>query len=104
MSVLRFFSTLCVLVAVIALVSDLTPTWAGQQSLALSSIETHWKQVAPATYESLAASDGEGAMAWVWAYGIRPLLRVPTCVAFALLALLTGYIGRRRTRVKIYAN
>jgi len=104
MSVLRFLSTLCLLVAVIALIADLTPTLAGVRDVTLSSIELHWKQVAPATFESMETSVTGGRKSELWAYVIGPILQVPTFILFAILSALTGYVGRRRTRVKIYAN
>ena len=104
MSVLRFLATLCVLIAVIALIADLTPVFAGTQSFALASFESHWKEVAPETFKALEASVSGGRDGPLWAFLVGPLLALPTVVLFALLALITGYLGRRRTRVKIYAN
>lgn len=104
MSVLRFVSTICLLVAVIALVADLTPAWAGAREWSLSTVADHWKQVAPTTYKSMVQSASGGKGGWMWVYIIGPLLAVPTCILFAVLSALTGYAGRRRTRVKIYAN
>lgn len=104
MSVLRFLSTLCLLIAVIALVSDLTPMLAGAGSFSLASIETHWKDVAPATFESMVTSVSGGRQSGVWVYAINPLLSLPTAIVFSLLSAAAGYFGRRRTRVKIYAN
>lgn len=104
MSVLRFIATLCTLIAVIALVADLTPVFAGKRDFALASVESHWKEVAPATFKALEQSVTDGRDGPVWAFLVGPLLAMPTVVLFALLAMLTGYLGRRRSRVKIYAN
>ncbi|MCH9765750.1 MAG: hypothetical protein K0U34_07140 [Alphaproteobacteria bacterium] len=104
MSVLRFVATLCLLIALIALVADFTPTVAGARSFSLSSIEDHWKQVAPATFQSMEESVTGGRAGWVWTFIVGPLVAVPTAIMFAILAGLAGYIGRRRTRVKIYSN
>ncbi len=104
MSVFRFLSTLCLLVAVIALIADLTPTLEGARGLALSSVEDHWKQVAPATFESMEKSVSGGRQSSLWAFFVGPVLQVPTFILFAVFSALTGYLGRRRARVKIYAN
>lgn len=104
MNVLRFVATLCLLVAVIALISDMTPAWSGSGKVTLSALEAHWKQVTPATFQSLEQSISGGRGGWLWSYIIAPLISVPTCILFAVLAALAGYAGRRRTRVKIYAN
>ncbi len=104
MSVLRFVSTICLLVAAIALIADLTPALAGAQDWSFSSIEEHWKQVAPATFQSMEQSLSAGRSGWEWTFIFGPILATPTSIFFAVLAVLTGYAGRRRTRVKIYAN
>lgn len=90
--------------AVIALIADLTPTLAGARGVTLSSVEQHWKQVAPITFQSMEQSVSGGRQSDLWTFVIGPLLAAPTCVLFAVLAALSGYAGRRRTRVKIYAN
>lgn len=104
MSVLRFVATLCLLIAVIALVSDLTPTAAGQSGTSLTSVEAHWRQVSPATFKSSEAAFTGSSWAWVWTNLIGSVLAVPTFILFALLAVLLGYLGRRKSRVKVYAN
>jgi len=104
MSVLRFLSTICLLVAVIAFIADVTPALSGASGWSLSSVEEHWKQVAPATFKSMEQSLPAGRSGWEWTYIFGPVLATPTCILFAALSALTGYAGRRRTRVKIYAN
>ena len=104
MSILRFVATLCLLVAAIALVSDLTPYLSGASSLSISSIEEHWKEVAPATFQSVESSFAGGHQGWLWTYVIGPLVATPTVLMFSALALLAGYAGRRQARVKVFAN
>lgn len=104
MSVLRFIATLSMLIAVIALIADLTPVFAGTKPFALASFESHWRDVAPTTFQALEQSIAGGRDGPVWAFVIGPVLAMPTVVLFALVAVIAGYFGRRRTRVKIYAN
>ena len=104
MSVLRFVSTICLLVAVIALIADVTPAMSGVGTWSLASIEEHWKQVAPATFKSMEDSLPAGRRGWEWTYFLGPLLATPTSIFFAVLSAVAGYAGRRRTRIKIYAN
>ena len=104
MSVLRFLATLFLLIAVVALIADLTPLLSGERGLTLASIEQHWKQVAPATYESMEKSLSADGGGWLWAFAVGPILKMPTFLVFFILAGLAGYAGRRRSRVKIYAN
>ena len=104
MSVLRFISTLFLLVAVIALIADLTPMLSGSEPLSFASVETRWREVAPVTFESMEQSITGGRDSALWTFLIGPLLAVPTWLMFAILSAIAGYVGRRRTRIKIYAN
>jgi hypothetical protein len=90
-------------VAVIAFVSDATPAVYGAGPFALTTVAAHWQELAPS---ALAAAEkgAESLAPWLWSSVLAPVLELPTCIAFGLLAVLFGYIGRRRRAVEIFVN
>jgi hypothetical protein len=103
MAVFRFLSAVFLLVATIALVVDATPASYGAGSFEATSLAGHWKELGPSSFETARRAVTEGAP-WLWSAVIRPLLDVPTFIAFGALALLSGYAGRRRRSVRIFVN
>ncbi len=104
MAVFRFLASLFLLIAVVALVADATPGTHEGNKFVATSLAKHWVDLAPSTLESTKAGVARHTFPWVWDSVIAPILAVPTFVLFGLLALLTGYLGRRRHRVDIYIN
>lgn len=104
MAVLRFFAGLFLLVAVIALVSDLTPWLGGNKPLAATSFAKHWADMAPATLKAAQAAVTRSLGAWVWDIFIATPIRLPTWLLFGLLASVCGWLGRRRRRVDVFVN
>ena len=103
MAVFRFLAALCLLVAVLALVTDMSALPAGQP-FSVTSVSGQWNELAPATQQAARAAVRHATAAWVWDGLIGPLLSVPTFLLFGLLALWFGYLGRRRHKVNIYVN
>lgn len=104
MAVLRFLAAIFLLVAVIALLTDLSwPISAGRPFQATSVI-TQWQEMAPATLETSRESIIAATAPWVWDSLIAPVLNLPTFLLFGLLALACGYGGRRRHKVNIFVN
>lgn len=103
MAVFRFLSAVFLLVATVALVVDATPASYGVGSFHATSLAGHWKELAPSSFE-VARRSVIDAAPWLWESLIRPILDVPTFVAFGALALLSGYAGRRRRTVRIFVN
>ncbi len=100
MTALRFLAALFALAAVLALVADVTPALTGEEALRTRSTLEHWHALAPKTLNSAQ----ESLPPIVWSAIERSVLAMPGFLAFGLLALLTGYLGRRRRRVRIYVN
>lgn len=104
MAVFRFLCSLFLLIAVVALVADATPLGQGTNSFSATSLAKHWGDLAPSTLESAKAAVSRTTFPWVWDTIIAPVLTVPTFLFFGVLALLSGYAGRRRHSVDIYIN
>lgn len=104
MAVLRFLSGVFALIAVVALVTDLTPAVNGTGPFIGSSIAGYWRDFAPDSFEAAGQSVSSATFPWVWDPVLVGLLNLPTFVLAGLLALLLGYLGRRRHEVKIHIN
>lgn len=104
MAVLRFFAGLFLLVAVIALVADVTPWLQGAKPLNATSFAKHWTDMAPATFKSAQSAVTRSAGAWAWDLFIAKPIRLPTWFLFGLFATLCGWLGRRRRRVDVFVN
>jgi hypothetical protein len=104
MAVYRFLSALFLLVAVIALVADLTPVLLGGAPFVATSMSGHWADLAPSSLAAAKAAVNGAAPPWVWNTLIAGVIDRPTFAIFGLLALATGYHGRRRHQVNIYVN
>jgi hypothetical protein len=100
----RFLAAVLFLVAVIALVTDLTGPIAAGQPFNATTLDTQWREMAPATLQSTRAAVVRETSPWVWDSLVAPILSVPTFLLFGLLALWCGYIGRRRHKINIYVN
>lgn len=103
MAVFRFLAAVCLLVAAIALVVDATPFIYGTGPFAATAVSTHWLDLAPSSYQA-AHKAVAGMSEWLWSGLVSPLLSLPTSMMFGLLALLFGYAGRHRRRVRIFVN
>ncbi len=104
MAVLRFLSGVFALIAVVALVSDATPAINGTGPFVASSIAGYWRDFAPASFDSAGQSVSAATFPWVWDPILVSVMTLPTFALFGLLALLTGYLGRRRHEVKVHVN
>jgi len=104
LAVFRFLAAVCLLVAVIALVTDLTGPISAGESFSATTVEAQWREMAPATLLSTKAAVEKAASPWVWDTLIWPILALPTFLLFGVLAAWFGYAGRRRHRVNIFVN
>ena len=104
MAALRFLSALFALVAVVALVTDVTPAWNGTGPFEATSVIGHWEELAPVTLEAARETVSQSTPAWVWDSVIMSILNLPTFVLFGLLAIVCGYVGRHRHRLKVHIN
>lgn len=102
--VLRFAAGVCLIVAAVALASDMgTATTGGQRRVEPTAVVQHWQQFSPTTMDTTRAFLMKRTRPWVWDAVSAPL-RLPTFAFFSAVGLLLGYLGRRRSRVNIFAN
>lgn len=103
MIILRLLSGWCILVAIVALVSDITQASLGG-SFQATPLGKHIFQLSP-TALTLAQSVTQR---YVWPVLWDPvaisLLKLPTFVIFGVLAFLLALASRRRKGVNVYAN
>lgn len=97
----RILAGLFLLIAVLAIVTDVTRSNAAQ-SVVFTSLLDHWRAMAP---QSLAAAQASARrVPLLWEAVIRPPLLVPVWGLFGVLGLLFAWLGRRRSKINIFAN
>lgn len=104
MAVFRFLCALFLLVAAIALVTDLSGPLSAGQPFVATTLLAQWQEMAPATLQTAEAALKRATTPWLWDGLMAPLLSLPTFLLFGLLGLWCGYIGRRRHKVNIFVN
>lgn len=104
MAALRFLAALCALVAILAFVSDVTPSLNRQAPFAPTSFMAHWQSISPSTLTSAEESLTKSLSPAAWNAVNWVALDRPTFVLFGVLAAILGYAGRRRRRVNIFVN
>lgn len=104
MAVFRFLAAVFLMVATIALVVDATPVVYGAGGFQSTSLADQWHELAPSSFAGAETAVTGIAGAWLWDDVIARVLGLPTFVIFGALALLSGYLGRRRRSVRIFVN
>jgi hypothetical protein len=104
MAVLRFLAGLFLLVAVVALVADLTPRLAGTGHPPLTTIARIWNGLAPDSLATAKTFVSHKASPLAWNLVIANLINMPLAALAGGLALFCGYFGRRRRRIEIFTN
>lgn len=104
MAVFRFLAALFLLVATIALVADATPWVYNAGPFTATSLGAHWKEMGATSLAAAESTVTAVAGPWVWQSLIGAVLDLPTFVFFGVLALFSGYAGRRRKRVRVFVN
>lgn len=97
----RFLAWLCLLIAVLAAVTDVTRTYAAHRAVITSLLE-HWGSLAPHGLAAVQASVRRIPL--MWDFVVRPVLSIPAWGLFGLLGLLFAFFGRRRHKVNVFAN
>lgn len=95
---LRFLAAVCALLAVVALVTDLSR--AGGSSTSLSE---HLGQFAPSLLTATKAWISQQLGAGPWE-AVTMVLNLPSYAVFAILAAICGFAARPRRRVSVYVN
>jgi len=103
MIILRLLGGMLLLIAVIALVSDVTHMQTRPPPVAFSTIDGHWTELAP-QFHATARASVERIAAFLWDPVLATILRLPTWIALSMLGIGFCYLGRRRRKVEIFAN
>ena len=99
----RFLGGWSLLVAVLALVIDVTRTRAAD-SLVMTRLGDHWFQLHSASLDASQAGIQRYVHPALWDPAILAVLQTPTWLIFTLLGLTLFWIGRRRAGPDIFSN
>ena len=100
----RFVGALIGLVAVIALVSDITRWQTGPAEPIFSSLLLHLKTMAPTSLEALSASVARAIHPIAWDPLLAGILSMPAWIIFAVVAFGLLYASRERRKTNIFIN
>jgi hypothetical protein len=104
MAVFRFIAALFALIAIVAFFADATPRLSGTGAFVSTTIETQWERISPNTLKSARESLSKSVSPAAWRGLEAAVLGFPTWGVFGALALLCGFIGRRRHRINVFVN
>jgi hypothetical protein len=104
LTALRLLAYPLLLLAVVALVYDGTRTLAAGSGLVVTSLTEHWQAIAPANLEATKAFVMRRLGSAAWDPGMMSVLQLPAWLGLGGLALIFGYLGRRRRTVDVFAN
>jgi hypothetical protein len=100
----RFLASLFALIAAVALVADATPAWNGSGPFTAHSVINYWSELAPASLVAMRANITQMTAPWVWNPLLLSVLSFPMSALFAGLAIVCGYFGRHREKLKVHVN
>jgi hypothetical protein len=103
-AVLRFLASLFALIAIVALVADVTPSLNGTGPFKAHSVIGYWTELAPASLVATRTNISAMTSPWVWNPVLLSVLGVPMSMLFGGLAVVCGYLGRRREQMKVHVN
>lgn len=95
---LRFLAAVCALLAVVALVTDLSRAGASSTSLA-----EHFGQFAPSLLTTARTGISQALGAAVW-QAVTIVLALPSYAVFATLAAICGFAARPRPQISVFVN
>ena len=104
MATFRFFAALFALVAIIAFLADATPWLNGTGPFRPTTLEAQWQRISPNSLASARDSLSGSVSPAAWTALEAVALQRPTWGVFGVLALICGFVGRRRHRVNVYVN
>lgn len=99
----RAFSGLLLLLAVIALVSDLT-RFVHDGGLATTPLMQHWLTLSPTSLQSLGLFVQNNLHGLLWDPLLLTILRLPTWLVLGIIGIIFGLLGKRREKVNVFAN
>jgi hypothetical protein len=104
MAVFRFIAALFALIAIVAFVADVTPWLSGTGPVVSTALESQWERISPNTLKSARESLSNSISPAAWRGLEAAVLDFPTWGVFGTLALVCGFIGRRRHRINVFVN
>lgn len=104
MATMRFLASIFALAAILALAHDATPFLSGAGPFKATTLMGYWLELAPASLESARAAVISTTAPWVWNPLLTSILNVSAPVLFGVLAIVCGYLGRRRHELKVHIN
>ena len=103
MVVLRCIAWVLFLLAIIALVGDLTRA-ANGGSAAMTTVFGYWKTVSPQSVAEAAAFVRRHLHTFFWDQVAMRVLLLPLWLMIAAIGLTCAVLGRKKRRVNIFAN
>ena len=103
MSVIRLLAWVLLILAMVALVSDITRV-AGGAPLVSTTIHSYWKNVSPQTLVASAAFVQRQLHPLVWDALVMRVLLLPLWFSIGAIGLVFAVIGRRKRHINIFAN
>ncbi len=104
MAALRFIAGLLMLIAIIALITDVTKPLSGAGPFVPTTIARQWQTFAPSSMQAAKAAVTKATHPLVWDPLILRPISLPLFVLFGAMSVLAGYAGRRRHKVNIFTN
>ncbi len=104
MTVLRFLAGICLIAALVALVTDATRPRPEQAAFAPTSLGKLWSDTAPRSLAATRNAVSQASSPLIWDALVARVLQLPTFLALGGLGLLFGYLGRRRRRIDVFTN
>ena len=103
MVLLRLFAGAFLLLASLALISDVTRSL-NTRTTAVTSVAAHWRALSPQSLASAQTLVKTRAHPLVWDPVIWRILLLPAWFLFGALGLGLALLGRRRRRANIFIN
>lgn len=101
---LRLLGSWSMIVALVALVADVTRSFAVGTGITFTSLGKQWFELGRGSLNAFQAALERYIHPYAWDPVATFVLETPTWVIFATLGLLLYLAGRRRERVNIFAN
>lgn len=101
--IIKFIGGWFMIVATIALMSDVTTASTKQGGFISTSIAEHWQALNKPSLDKLETWITDR---WpqVWDWGVQPVLQIPTWALLFLIGGLLFWSVRKRKRIQIFAN
>jgi hypothetical protein len=104
MFLLRWLGGWSILVAIIALVNDITHAYQTGANLSFASLGKDWYALSPSSLNALQAGIERHVHPALWDPALLTVLRSPAFAVFGVLGLLLYGLGLRRRGTNIFAN